>query len=132
MNTKNEELGRMVLSEIVGYLNNNDSSFKMLTDGDRDLGVGLLEDRVEVRINESYKVRIHTGNLIGYGYDFTKRDDDGRPAQKIYERAVENTAKLRGQRGFETLVESGVIEKRFVWYLTGVFLRTQAEADQTE
>jgi len=116
--TKNQELGQAVSHMMARVLLEQDISFKVVCDGEEDLGASIIEAMSKTMVDESHKVRHHFANVIGYGYDFTKKGDSGENAREIYDRAVRNTRERVAGEHSEILVHDEVVDDRFGLYLT--------------
>ena len=114
--SKNKPLEAVVLQELSKWLLANDPSFRLLTDGEEEVGKSVVKGMGELNIDEPHKVRFHFSPIIGYGYDFSK-EYGGESAKDIYQRAVENTKELSGSPMMETFVSDGV-QDNFGWYIT--------------
>lgn len=115
----NEKLEEVVLGELYNCLSSEDFTLQIIADGDDEMGKQILKNMSRTMADEEYKIRIHFNQHIGYGYDFTK-DNEGRPAKEIYERAVNTTKKIMGMANVETFVKEGVRDERYGWYITKV------------
>lgn len=119
---KNPELEETVVAEMCSYLIENDESFKIFCEESEEMGRVIIKDTGEVKVDLLHKIRIHLARMIGYGYDFTKMADDGKPARETYERAVEVTKKVSGEPAFERFLAEGISGNKFGWYLTRIGL----------
>ncbi|MBT3406645.1 hypothetical protein HN419_05780 [Candidatus Woesearchaeota archaeon] len=72
------------------------------------------------RISEPQRVGAVCKDHRGYGFDFTKSDDDGRPMREAYQDALSFGRALSNNPRFETLVADGIVADRFGWYITKV------------
>ena len=117
---QNQALLEAVLMAISVHQNSHDDAFKKFSGGNDDVGAMLLKDLGKVIVDLPHKVRFDTAHLIGYGYDFTKADDQGTSAKQGYDRAIENAKKFSGNINFEQLIAQGITEDRFGWYITQV------------
>ncbi len=96
----------------------DESSIKLMTEGDEEGTKELIKAMGQLKVNENAKVIFHFSNFIGYGYDFSQTIE-GIPAQKIYANAVKTTQELDGHSNFEKLLGAGV-DNNFGWYLTSL------------
>ena len=115
----NEPLENIVLLELSKHISSIDPVFKMLADGDDNIVKEVIKVRVRNHIDEANKIRMHFGYFIGYGYDFTKKDE-GTPAKEIYNRAVKMTKKFSGTPSMERFVKDGIADNRYGWYITSL------------
>jgi len=118
----NEALENCVLTQLflnitkAEFVRPQGSGLNISAGGDPEIGREIIRTNAETRVDLNHKVRIHYGNVIGYGYDFTK-EHEGEPAREIYERGVKNTETMGGVPGFETLIAKGITDN-FGWYMT--------------
>lgn len=116
---KNIELERIVLRKLALHLK-DEPSIKLMMEGDEEGTKNLIQSMGELIEDKDYKIKFLFSKVIGYGYDFTKKDEEGILAKEIYENAVKNTKESGGFPNFETLMYEGIVEDRFGWYITSI------------
>jgi hypothetical protein len=116
---KNIKLEEVVLKKLAFHLK-DEPSIKIIMEGDEEGTKNLIQSMGKLQVDEEYKIRFHFSKIIGYGYDFNKKTEEGISAKKIYNNAVENTKKLGGNPHFETLMYNGIVDNRFGWYITSI------------
>lgn len=114
---KNPELEEIVLKKMAFRLK-DEPSVKLIMEGDEEGTKELIKSMGKLQVDKGYKIRFNFSSILGYGYDFNKKTEEGIPAKEAYERAVNNTKKLSGHINFETFLDEGVVNNRFGWYLT--------------
>lgn len=114
---QNEKLEETVLKELYNYLKTIDPLLDIMADSNEYIGADIVKVGARVVTDQPYKIRIFAGTFIGYGYDFTKQDDSGNPAEKVYDEAVVKTRIMSGRPNFEKFIKEG-IDGNFGWYIT--------------
>ncbi|KYK27281.1 hypothetical protein AYK26_04050 [Euryarchaeota archaeon SM23-78] len=119
---ENQELEEVVLGAIYDYITTvkNDPSLSIVADDNKETAKEIIRQSGSPIIDKPHKIRIHFGPYIGYGYDFTKTDEDGVLAKEIYERAVKNTKEFSGTPHMETFGKAGTIDDKIGWYITEI------------
>ncbi len=117
---KNQQLEEAVVEMMAREVFERDPVLRFMTDGQVEGAITILSSIGKVRVDEDFKLRLDYHGFFGYGYDFSKKDEDGKPAREVFERAVENTRKrVLGDMG-ETLLHDEVKDGRIGLYLTHI------------
>ena len=111
---RNDQLVKIVLGQMFDFLKDKDP---MLSGEDKDSGSELILALGTIGVDEEAKFTIIRGSTLGFGYDF-QGSINGESARKIYERAVEDTKKVKGHPNFDNFIDSGVVDNRYGWYIT--------------
>ena len=116
---KNPGLESAVRNMMARVLLEKDPMFKVICENDVECGVGVIKLNGKMRVDKNCKVRQHFESIIGYGYDLTKKTEDGEPARDMYDNAVKNTREMSGSPHTETFLHEEV-QGHFGLYLTKV------------
>ena len=106
-----ETLKEVVLEAIYNTIPQYADSIPLFED--KKEKAGFIEQHCHIHLNEDYRIVMRFADLIGYGYDFGKKET----AHSSYEKALEKIKKLSGGPGLETFVTEG-IAKNCGWYIT--------------
>lgn len=77
--------------------------------------MSFIKEKCKIDVDSDYKIRMRFLNLVGYGYDFEKKET----AEEFYRNAVEKTKKMAGIPGIEEFISEG-IKENFGWYITKI------------
>jgi hypothetical protein len=116
---KNAELEEVVLKEMAFHLK-DEPSVKFIMEGDEEGTKELIKTIGKLQVDEEYKIRFNFSRIIGYGYDFNKKTEEGIPARNLYLNAIKHAQEFSNHPNFEKFLKEGIVNSRFGWYLTSI------------
>ena len=121
----NEGLKYVVLNTIAEAYADENSDLEGI--GEVDLlqeFVTVVGNNYRIHLDEPWRIRIQSGSMMGYGYDFFELGPNGESAAETFETAVEATRRVSGDSqkgegvGLERYISHKVIDNRYGVYVT--------------
>jgi hypothetical protein len=109
----NEKLKNVVVGAIFDKLNEDADSLPIIEDKEEKLS--FIKKNLKIHDDRDYRIVMRFADLIGYGYDFGKRE----LASYFYLNTLKVAKKMSGGPNLEEFVSEGITDN-CGWYLTRI------------